>query len=260
MKLPKFILTMVIGGTGLSTSLPAQEPIRFRVEISVESTLDLAAMGLPKQTTEQRIAGFLSITTHDSATGTSITTILDSIRVELGSVPQPDQLAAEATGIVIKTYRTRAGKFSAGTFSRTHPFATLMETAIADLIPVTAPSQSPSWNDTLNVASNGGPGSMARHQITRYTHRGNSSYLGQEAQLLDVEFDLEITGKITTEAGDADISGKGSGTGNYYIKSGELLPLGVSRITTQQSQLSLNGLAGPLPVESRTTMVATRIR
>lgn len=259
MQLQWSMLSFVVAA-GLPISVSAQEPIRFRVEISVESTLDLAVMGLPKQTTEQRVAGFLSITTRDSATGTAITALIDSVSVELGSVAEPDRLAAEAAEIVITAYRTREGKFLNTTSSRTNPLATLMEAALTDLFPVTAPALTPSWVDTVNVVGNGEPGSLSRYQVTRYSHRGNSSFLGQEAERLDIEFDLEVSGTVTTEAGDAVISGKGSGTGNYYLRIGELVPLGASRTTSQRSQLSLNGLPNPLPVESRTTTMATRIR
>lgn len=255
------LLNFFIGAVALfNATAPAQEPTRFRIEISVESTLDLAIMGLPKQTTEQRVAGFLSISTRDSAAGTAISALIDSVTVELGSVPEPDRLAAEASQVVISTYRTREGKFLNTRFSRTNPFATLMEAAITDLFPTTTSDPGSSWVDTMNVVGGDEPGSLSRYQVTRYFHRGNSSFLGIEALRLDIEFDLEVSGRVATEVGSAAISGKGSGVGNYYLKAGESIPLGASRTTTQRSQLSLDGLPKPIPVESRTTMIATRIR
>lgn len=256
------MLISLLSATLLAGPVPPPQPARathrYRVEVSIASTVDLTGLGGELQTQEQSTIGFVSVTIADSASGQLVRAVVDSASFRAGAEAGAADIAAAAAGLVMGAFVDPTGRVTHLAPPGENPVVAMLQAALGDFLPRRRPRVGPGerWSDTLQIHSEPGGGSLDSRVVTTFTQGGAEQFHGRPAVKLDASFATEVSGKMVIGGGDATVTGSASGAGNYYM-SGDGRFLGGSRTTTQTTQITMNGAPAPIPVKSTTVTVVT---
>jgi hypothetical protein len=250
------VLLALVATSPPSPPVQSESVQQYRLELSVRSEVDLAAVGAAMQVQEQSAIGFITVTLRDSVSGRALLVVLDSATFDAGELPAPADLAAETKGATFRGFVDSAGRVRDLTPSSDNPLAAMLHSALGDFFPRTRPGATPGqqWSDTLDLVTRPAGGSLTTHLITQFTAGAAEQFHGIDASTLAATFTTQVEGTMETPAGAAGLTGSGSGTGNYYISATGIY-LGGSRTTTQRSVVTLSAAGVEIPVLSTTLLV-----
>jgi len=233
---------------------------RYRIEITATSVADLSAMGAPPQTQEQAVVALVAITLADSAGGHRVLVVVDSAHLSAGEVPVPPEMAASARGMTLHGYLDAAGRIQGFRVSTENPVGALLQTSLHEFFPrirSDAP-QGTRWTDTTEVAAATGGGVLQTRMIASFTTGGAERFADTPAIRLTGTFTTSVSGTMQTPGGEAEMTGRGTGSSVYYVAQNWRF-LGGTRTATQQSVVKLRATPLEFPVRSTTVMVVTPV-
>jgi len=250
------LFAIVAGMTGL-----APAPTRYKVDQRVESTIDLSAFGQGEQVQSQAFVWFFTASYSDSATGTVMHVVLDSLQVDLGMAPVPPGAIDSAKGTSFHAFMDASGKVQSLTASKTGLLTSQFEGFLKGFHPrlKRAAKQGDTWTDTLDVETKSSQATSKTRTVMNYSMGGLEAWDGTPATKLDAAFSGAMTGTMETPAGSADMEGKSTGSATFYLaKDGRYL----GGKTTSTGDASISGSFAPaaIPVKNTTTITVNVIK
>lgn len=253
-------LTLALAGaTGLA--LVAPETVRYRVEQKVETRVDLSAFGQGEQLQVQAQAWYVTMSYTDSAGGTVVHAVLDSLQADGGMLPVPQASLDSAAGTVYHGFLNDRSRMASLSMSKASTFGAQFEAMLKGFHPTArrGARQGDQWTDTLDV-------DMATTQLTSRTRSIRTYQRGAEeprdgmaATRMDVAFSDSQTGTMETPGGPAELSGTSTGTAIFYLSpSGRLL----GGNSSSEGDASVSGSFAPsaIPLKVKTTTTITVLK
>jgi hypothetical protein len=250
------LLVTVAGLVGAAPS-----PTRYKVDQRVESKMDLSAFGQGEQVQSQAFVWFLTASYSDSAAGTVMHVVLDSLQADLGMAPVPPGAIDSAKGTVFHGFMDASGKVLSLKASKSGLLTDQFEGFLKGFQPrlKRAAKLGDSWTDTLDVETKSAQITSKTHTITTYSMGGVETWDGVQATKLEAAFSAAMTGTMETPAGSADMEGKSTGSSTFYLaKDGRYL----GGKTTSAGDASISGAFAPaaIPVRNTTTITVNVIK
>jgi hypothetical protein len=250
------LLVTVAGLVGAAPS-----PTRYKVDQRVESKIDLSAFGQGEQVQSQAFVWFFTASYSDSAAGTVMHVVLDSLQADLGMAPVPPGAIDSAKGTTFHAFMDASGKVQTLTASKSGLLTSQFEGFLKGFQPrlKRAAKLGDSWIDTLDVETKSAQVTSKTHTITNYSMGGVETWDGVQATKLEAAFSAAMTGTMETPAGSADMEGKSTGSSTFYLaKDGRYL----GGKTTSAGDASISGAFAPtaIPVKNTTTITVNVIK
>jgi hypothetical protein len=233
---------------------PAPAPIRYRIEQRSENRIDLSAFSQPEQVHNTAFAWFVTITYSDSAGGAVMHAVLDSLQVDLGTQPVPPGSIDSAKGTVYHGFVDARRKIQKLTASRVSTYGAQFEAVLRSFHPVMKPGAKPgdAWTDTLDIELKTPQISNKSRSVRNYSMGGIENWQGGEANRVDVAYSEASTGTFETPAGAADLEGKSTGTGTWYLaRDGSYL--GGKSSSSGDGTITVASAPSPIPIKSTTS-------
>jgi hypothetical protein len=251
-------LTVLVTGSVVS---PAPAPVRYRIEQRSENVIDLSAFGQPDQNQNSAFAWYLTVSYTDSAGGAVLHAVLDSLQVDLGTNPVAQGSIDSATGTVYHGFVDARRKVQSLTASKTSTYGAQFEAMLRSLHPVWKPGAKAgeAWTDTLDIELNTPSIKTKSRSVRNYTVGGTETWDGTQATKLAVAFSESTTGTLETPGGPADIEGKATGTGSWYIAPDGRY-LGGKSASSGDGTVTIATAPSAIPVKSTTTTSVTVLK
>ena len=245
----------------LSLSAPAAAPIRYRIEQKTENRLDLSVFGQPEQVQNSAFAWYITISYTDSAGGSVVHAVLDSLQVDLGEMPSSQGSIDSATGTIYHGFTTAGRKVQQLTASKQSLYGAQFETVLRSFHPAWRPNAKPGdkWTDTLDVKLDTPSIKTESRSVRSYTMVGPASWEGSQASKLDVAFEETQSGTLETPGGPAQLAGKSTGTGTWYV-AGDGRYLGGKSSSTGDGTVTVAAAPSAIPIKSTTTTSVSLIK
>ena len=256
MQLHKTALTMalaflVIGASPLTDSATS----RYRFVIGTVSLTDLSELGQGEMESTADLEGILSVSI-DEATA-AVTVVLDTLD---GSAEGQGQhitptLLTEAIGSSWSGVLDERGRLSEMETESSSPLVSQLESnLLRGLFPYIKhdATAGDTWSDTLAFSDTTAQGTQETTTILKYTARGDTTFNGMKALLVESEFSATTT--IFQEAqGGLDIEGVSTGSGVHFVGMDGTY-LGGTRTATTELEVSGPAIPGIIPVTADTEL------
>lgn len=240
---------------------PPAAPVRYRIEQRNENRIDLSAFGQPEQIQTSAFAWFVTVTYTDSAGGSVIHAVLDSLQVDLGTTPVTRASLDSATGTVYHGFANSNRKIQTLAGSKASTYGAQFEAILRSFHPTwkAGSRQGDAWTDTLDVELNTPSIKTKSRSIRNYTVAGNEAWEGSPATKLDVAYDEKSTGTLETPGGPADIEGTTSGSGSWYIAADGRY-LGGKSNSSGDGSVTIATAPSAIPVKTTTATTVTLLK
>jgi hypothetical protein len=231
---------------------PAPVTTRYRLETTIDQTLDLSAMGQGEQKQSIAQMALITVTLNDSAGGKVMHVVVDSVDLQS---PMPTSAAALQAlkgawmhGFIDGQGRTRMVAASLDTSDVLGQLKAALQTFHPRLKPGFKTGDS--WSDTSLVETKTQSQQNKTTVVTTYTAAGEESVAGESARRIEASFSSSSSGKIQNPmAGEMDLESTESGTGVYYIRADGRF-LGGSSSGTGTAKVSAAMLPEPIPIKT----------
>jgi hypothetical protein len=255
------LIALVAGELTLPVPGSAPAPLRYRIEQRTENRLDLSAFGQPEQVQNSAFAWHITISYTDSAGGAVVHAVLDSLQVDLGEIPGSQASIDSAKGTVYHGFANAGRKVQLLTASKPSLYGAQFEGILRSFHPSWRPSAKAgeTWTDTLDVKLDTQSIKTQSRSIRSYSMAGPAAWEGTPASKLDVSFDETQTGTLETPGGPAQLEGKTTGTGTWYVTSDGRY-LGGKSSSTGDGTVTVAAAPSPIPIKSTTTTSVTLIK
>lgn len=257
------LIALLAGELSLSAPAfaPAPAPMRYRIEQKSENRLDLSAFGQPEQVQNSAFAWYITISYTDSAGGAVIHAVLDSLQVDLGEMPSTQASIDSATGTIYHGFATAGRKVQQLAASKPSLYGAQFEAILRSFHPAWRPSakSGDKWTDTLDVKLDTPSIKTESRSVRSYTMAGAASWEGSQASQLDVTFEETSSGTLETPAGTAQLAGKTTGNGTWYV-GGDGRYLGGKSSSTGDGTVTVAVAPSAIPIKSTTTTSVSLIK
>lgn len=258
------LLTLLAAWPGLAgpattpTPVPPADPIRYRIEQRIESTVDLSAFGQGEQQQTQLMVWFVSVTYADTTGGRTLHAILDSVQADMGPAPLPPGALDSARGAVFHGVLDEWGKVVSLEKPAAGILAGLFDGMLRGFHPRVRPGATvgDTWTDTLTVDTETPMGTTNSTTVTNFLHDGVRASAGRQLARISAAFASSVTGTLETPAGAMEMDGVGTGKAEYHLGSDGIL---VSATSTAEGNASISGAFAPsaIPLRTVTTIAVT---
>jgi hypothetical protein len=244
---------------GLASMAPATTS--YRIEQRVDSRIDLSAFGQGEQQQNQAFVWFTTISYSDSAGGLVMHAVLDSAQVDLGMAPVPPGALDSARGTVFHGFLDGTGRLVSVTASREDLLSGQFGGFLKSFHPrIKAGSKAgDAWTDTLDVETNNPQANTKTRTITNFQMAGTEQHEGVAATRVEAAFNAILGGTMQTPGGPADMMGKSSGTGTFFVAADGRY-LGGQMSSSGDATVSGAFTPAPIPIKNTTTVTVTIIR
>ncbi len=254
-----FRAILLTTAAGLASMAPPTTS--YRIEQRVESTIDLSAFGQGEQQQNQAFVWFTTISYQDSAGGTIVHAVLDSAQLDMGMAPVPPGLADSARGATFHGFLDAAGRMVSVTSSKKDLLSGQFEGFLKTFHPRLKAGSRPGdrWTDTTDVNTSTPQADTKSQTITNFHFAGMEDQAGVSARKISTTFSSAMTGKMQTPGGPADMDGKATGTGTYFIGTdGRYL----GGTMTSAGDATISGAFAPaaIPIRNTTTVSVTILK
>lgn len=233
---------------------------KYRIEQRLESRVDLSGMGQGEQVQSQRFVWFTTLTYADSAGGQVFHAVLDSLEIDLGSVPVPPGAVDSARRAEYHGFLNSWGRLTEVSTKHKSTFTAVFESQLRGLHPRRKPGAKAGerWTDTLTVDTKTGQGETQVTTITTFTQGGAERHAGRSALRLGATFTVTTSGTVETPGGPAGLEGKGRGTSTYFTgEDGRLL--GATSTTSGEGIVNVTAAPTPIGLKTTSTTIITLI-
>ncbi len=242
---------LVIGASPIADSATS----RYRFEINTLSVTDLTEMGQGEMESSANLQGILSVTIdEESKAATVVLDTLDGTAEGQGQHITP-AILAEAIGTSWSGTLDERGRLDQ---METESSSSLVNQLEGNLLRGLFPyikhgaSAGDTWTDTLTFSSSNDQGSQETTTILHYTAKGDTTFNGMKALMVESTFDATTT-IYQEQQGGLDIEGTSSGTGIHFIgKDGQYL--GGTRTATTELEVSGPAIPAVIPVTADTEL------
>ena len=251
--------TLLATVAGLASLAPATTS--YRIEQRVDSRIDLSAFGQGEQQQIQAFVWFTTISYRDSAGGLVMHAVLDSAQVDLGMVPVPPGALDSARGSVFHGFLDGSGRLVSVTASRKDLLSGQFEGFLKSFHPRvrTGSKAGDAWTDTLDIETNNPQASTKTQTITNFQMAGTEQHDGVAAKRVEAAFTAVLGGTMQTPGGPADMEGKSTGTGTYYVATDGRY-LGGQMSSAGDATISGAFAPAAIPIKNTTTVTVTVIK
>lgn len=248
---------LTLGAVLLAPSRQTPDPVRYRIEQTVQSRVDLSAFGQGEQVQEQTVAWFATARHRDSAGTRLIDMALDSVRGDFIPAASRDSLRGARYRLVLGA---DGRVLHLGNQARS-AFGALFEAQLNALYPIHRPGArvGQSLTDTLSFTSRSPQGETTTSRVATFTHRGAGPWQGGTATRVENRFSFSVSGTMATPGGPADMVGKGSGSADYYLNSAGIVVGSTTRMEGDAT-VTMAFSPAPIPVKTLTTATLTVLR
>jgi hypothetical protein len=119
--------------------------------------------------------------------------------------------------------------------------------------------QGDAWTDTLDIEIKAPQMNNKSRSVRNYTMGGVENWQGGEASRVDVAYSEASTGTFETPAGTADLEGKSTGTGTWYLaRDGGYL--GGKSSSSGDGTITVASAPSPIPIKSTTSTTVMLLR
>lgn len=252
---PWMVAALSLGTLAAWTPAPPAA-LRYKLDVKTVQVVNLAAMGQGEQRVEITGAGFVTVTTADSAGGQTVKVVLDSLQLGEGSPIPPDQAKAAAGAIWIG-YRGTNGRVTDLKLTEENAVASSIEGVLQQLFPPFKNGTGPgkTWTDT-NETTRGG--SIAIRTVTNFQTSADS-YNGQKVTRLAGASSSSISGSQESPQGTVQIEGTGSATSSWLVGADGIC-LSSTYSGTQSLQITVAVAPEPLPLTVTTEGSASLLK
>lgn len=228
--------------------------IRYRIEQTLESVVDLSAFGQGEQVQAQGFVWYLRGSTSDSAGGRVFHAVVDSVESSLVPRATRDSLRGAAYHLVLD----RSGKVTRLTSDATTAAGSLLEAVLRLFNPRVRAGTGPgaTWVDTLDVTTDSPPNKTTTRTVTNFTMGAPEPYMGATARRVQTAASYVMNGTVMTPGGPADMEGEGSSTGSYYI-AGDGSLLGSIVASNGNARVTMASAPAPIPARTSTRVTVT---
>ena len=244
-----------------SAPAPASARLRYRIEQKTENRLDLSAFGQPEQVQNSAFAWYITISYTDSAGGAVVHAVLDSLQVDLGDMPSTQTSIDSAKGTVYHGFVNAGRKVQQLAADKQSLYGAQFEAILRSFHPAWRPhaKAGDKWTDTLDVKLDTPSIKTQSRSVRSYTMAGPASWEGSQASKLDVAFEETQSGTLETPGGPAQLAGKTTGTGTWYVTSDGRY-LGGKSSSTGDGTVTVAAAPSAIPLKSTTTTLVTLIK
>lgn len=255
------LVTLFTAWAGLAGPVPAisaplPDPLRFRIEQRIESTVDLSAFGQGEQQQAQMIVWFVSLDYADTTGGRTLHAVLDSIQADMGVAPVPPGALDSARGAVFHGVLDEWGKVVSLTKPEAGILSGLFDGMLRGFHPRIRPGagEGDTWTDTLTVDTETPMGTTSSTTITNFQHDGPRDRGGRQLVRIAATFSSAVTGTVETPAGQMEMDGAGTGMAEYFLGPDGLL---VTATSVANGDASISGSFAPAAIPLRTVTTIT---
>ncbi len=254
-------LTGLVGLPAVGPSNPTT--LRYRVDVTTESVVDLSAFGAPEQRQSNELSAFLSITLRDSSGGQAMTLVIDSLLADSVTAVTAKAMLDSTAGATWHGYVDARWRISGLKASRPTLLTGQLEGVLAGFFPRIRPglSAGSTWSDTLDFSSESETGTTSARTFTNYSAAGPAEFAGQQAMKIASAYSTSTTGIQNSPQGAVNIDGAGTGTGTFYITPGpKSRYLGGSSETNTDLTVISPGAPAPIPVKAKSVIAVTLLK
>jgi hypothetical protein len=231
----------------------------YRIEVKSEQVVDLTALGQTEQRTANTTVAYLTVTSSDSAGGSTIVILVDSLQLD-STLGVPKTMADSLKGQSRKAYVGPDGKVVRQNSGSAHPLllALGLDGLVRRLAPPTAAHRKAgaAWTDTADVNDTLPNGSITTRTVTNY-QASDDSYNGGKALKLAGAYSTALRGDQAGPGGEATFDGTGTGTSSWFYGA-DGSALGGTSHTAQQITFTGGGAPVPIPITANTDVTVTR--
>ncbi|HSR14751.1 MAG TPA: hypothetical protein VLL51_03320 [Gemmatimonadales bacterium] len=254
-----FRATLLAAAAGLATLSPPTTS--YRIEQRVDSRIDLSAFGQGEQQQSQAFVWFTTMSYQDSAGGLVVHAVLDSAQADFGMASVPPGVLDSARGTTFHGYLDGTGRMVSITGSKKDLVSGQFEGFLKTFHPrIRAGSKAgDAWTDTLDINTETAQATTRTQTITNFQFTGMEERQGVSARKIEASFSSVMTGKMQTPGGPADMDGKATGTGTYFVgPDGHYLG---GRLTSN-GDATISGAFAPaaIPIRNTTTVTVTVLK
>jgi hypothetical protein len=235
----------------------------YRIDSRTQQLVDASGIGAGKQTSQLDRSAFLRVTLADSAGGSTMRVVIDSI-VERG-LNLPPNIAATIDSARGQHFNATLDGLGNVT-SMEYPVAGgTLATALGGQLEVFLPTRKAGfapgdeWTTRSERPQPVAGGRLMVKRMTTYAAKAESPYNGTPATQLELTFSTSVTGTQQLGAAPARVVGTSMGNGTAFLsRTGTYL--GGARTEQVERQLQIDGAPQPVLVraESRTTITLLR--
>jgi hypothetical protein len=247
----------LVAAIGVGTLVAWKPPLpaaakHYRVDLKTSVTQDLTAAGGTQQKLEYTLTAFVTLTTTDSAGGTKLNMVLDSLLPGQGA-PIPADSAKAAAGLSWHGFREASGKVGDLVLDGNSQIGGAIEPALRQLIPPVRPGMGDGkpWTDTLDVDNNG----LSVRTVTNFQASADT-YKGAKVTRLAGAFSSAMSGTQQSPQGPLNLDGTGSGTITWLVGA-DGLAVSATQSANQSISVSVSTLPEPIPVTVKTEGTAS---
>jgi hypothetical protein len=251
--------TLLAAVAGLVSLAPATTS--YRIEQRVDSRIDLSAFGQGEQQQNQAFIWFTTISYSDSAGGLVMHAVLDSAQVDLGIAPVPPGALDSARGTVFHGFLDSSGRLVSVTASREDLLSGQFGGFLKSFHPRlrAGAKAGDAWVDTLDIQTTNPQANTKTRTITNFRMGEMEQHGGQAARRVEAAFSAVLGGTMQTPGGPADMEGKSSGTGTYFVAADGRY-LGGTMSSSGDATISGAFAPAAIPIKNTTTVTITIIR
>jgi hypothetical protein len=244
---------------GLASMAPATTS--YRIEQRVDSRIDLSVFGQGEQQQTQAFIWFTTISYSDSAGGLVMHAVLDSAQVDLGMAPVPPGALDSVRGTVFHGFLDGTGRLVSVTASREDLLSGQFGGFLKSFHPrIKAGSRAgDAWTDTLDVETTNPQANTKTRTITNFQMAGTEQHDGVAARRVEAAFSAVLGGTMQTPGGPADMEGKSTGTGTYFLAADGRY-LGGQMTSSGDATISGSFAPGAIPIKNTTTVTVTVVK
>lgn len=248
----------VLGALLWPASRIAPNHQKYKIDMKVESVIDLSGVGQGEQKNNKTLTGFIVVTLADTAGGRTMHIVLDSLHIDGPGAAMMGSVIDSAKGISYHAFVDPNGKISGLKASRGNLAAESFEVVLATFYPRTRPSmkKGEAWTDTLDTSASNSQRSTKTRTVTNYSAAGGESFGGVQANKIVAAFSSAISGTVETPAGPAELEGTANGSGNYYL-SPDGRYLGGNNTTAGNQTIKIAMAPAPIPVKTSIAVTVT---
>ncbi len=252
------MVRLTLAATALAVGAAAVLPptTSYRIEIRRESRVDLSAFGQPEQVQNENSVWFVTISYTDSAGGSVMHAVLDSVQLDSPAAPLAQEELANARGTAYHGFLDGRRKLVSVSRDKETLLGSQFEAVLRGFHPVVQPGASggESWIDTLEVEIRSQQMNTKSNSVRTYTHGGEQVWEGTPSIKVDMSASEQSSGTLETPGGPADIQGKTTGTGTFYVgRDGRYL----GGTTAGTGEASVTGAFAPSAIPVRSTVATT---
>lgn len=232
---------------------------KYRIEQRLESRVDLSGFGQGERVQSQRFVWFTTLTYRDSAGGQVFHAVLDSLEIDLGSVPVPPGSVDSARRAEFHGFLNSWGRMTKVSTTPKSTFTAVFESQLHGLHPRRKPGAKAGeqWTDTLTVDTKTGRGETTHvTTITTFTQGGAERHAGRPALRLGATFTVTTSGTVETPGGPAGLEGTGRGTSTYFTREDGRL-LGATSTTSGEGSVNVTAAPTPIGLKTSSTTIIT---